>query len=78
MGRKRSGKHGVKINRLSGEGEIFIIYYSEIPSRFTRVSFDTENLKGKHRDVFAPLSSIPNKKEFSFIWVQFQFIRRHP
>ena len=28
-------------------------------------------------ELFAPLSFIPNKEEFSFIWVQFQFIRRH-
>ena len=53
-------------------------YYSEIASRFSRVSFDTEKLNGKHREVFAPLLFIPNKEEFSFIWVQFQFIVQHP
>ena len=58
---------------LWAEGQIFIKYYTKIPSRFSRVSFDTEKLNWKHRDVFAPLSFIPNKEEFSFIWVQFQF-----
>ena len=58
------------------EGEILIKYYTEITSRFSRVSFDTEKLSWKHREVFAPLSFIPNE-EFSFIWVQFQFIGRH-
>ena len=46
----------------------------KIPSRFSRVSFDTEKLNWKHRGVFSPLSFVPNKEEFSFIWVQFQFI----
>ena len=50
-----------------GKGEIFIKYYSKIPSKFSKVSFDTEKLNGKHRQVFAPLSFIPNKEEFSFI-----------
>ena len=44
------------------KGEIFIKYYSKIPSRFKRVSFDTEKLNGKHREVFAPPSFISNKK----------------
>ena len=50
----------------------------KIPSRFSRVSFDTDELNRKHGEEFAPLSFIPNKEEFSFIWVQFQFIGRHP
>ena len=56
---------------MLAEGEIFIKYYSEIPSTFSRVSFDTYKLKEKHREVFAALSFIPNKEKFSFIWVQF-------
>ena len=59
------------------EGDIFIKYYTKIPSRF-RVCFDTEKLNWKHREVFAPLSFVPNKEEFSFIWVQFRLIRRQP
>ena len=60
------------------EGEIFIKYYTEITSRFSRVTFATEKLNWKHRKVFALLLFVPNKEEFSFIWVQFQFIRWHP
>ena len=52
------------------EGEIFIKYYTELTSRFSRVSFDTEKLNCKHREEFALLSFIPNKEEFSFIWIQ--------
>ena len=63
---------------MRAEGEIFIKYCTEITSRFSRVSFDTEKLNWKHREVFAPLSFVPNKEEFSFIWVHFQFIRQHP
>ena len=55
----------------------FIKYYSKIPRRFNRVSFDTKKFIGKHREVFAPLSFVPKKEEFSFIWVQFQFIGRY-
>ena len=33
--------------------------------------FDTENLIRKHREVFAPLSFVLDKEEFSFIWLQF-------
>ena len=36
-------------------------YYTEITSRFSRVSFDTEKLNWKHREVFALLSFVPNK-----------------
>ena len=57
------------------EDEIFVENYPKITSRFSRVSFDTEKLNWKHREVFAPLPFVPNKEEFSFIWVQFQFIR---
>ena len=53
-------------------------YYSEILSRFFWVSFDTEKLNRKHREIFAPLSMVPDKKEFTFIWLQFPCIRRHP
>ena len=63
---------------MRAEGEIFVKYYSKIPSRFCRVSFDTEMLNRKHRGIFAPLSFIPHKDEISFIWDQFQFIQRHP
>ena len=56
---------------MSAEGEIFIKYYTEITSRFSRVSFDTEKLSWKHRELFSPLSFVPNKEKFSFIWVQF-------
>ena len=63
---------------MRAEGEIFIKYYTKITSRFSRDSFDTEKLNWKHREVFAPLSFIPNKEEFSFIWVRFQFIGWHP
>ena len=41
------------------------------------VSFDTEKLN-RNIELFAPLSSVPDKGEFSFIWVQFQFIHQHP
>ena len=41
-------------------------------------SFDTEKLNGKHREIFAPLSFVPDKEDFSYIWAQFQFIRQHP
>ena len=49
-----------------------------ILSRFCRISFDTEKLNRKHRELFALLSFIPDKEEFSFIGVQFQFILQHP
>ena len=52
--------------------------YANIPSRFGLVSFETGKLNGKHRDILAPLSVVPDKEEFSFIWVQFQFICQHP
>ena len=39
----------------------FIKYYTEITGR---VSFDTEKLNWKHREVFTPLSFFPNKEEF--------------
>ena len=42
-------------------GEIFIKYYTEVTSRFSRVSFDTEKINWKYREVFAPLSFVPNK-----------------
>ena len=58
-------------------GEIFVEIYTKIPSRFCRVSFDTEKLNRKHAEEFALLLFVPDKEEFSFIWVQFQFIRRH-
>ena len=49
------------------KGEIFIKYYSKTPSRCSRVSFDTEKLTGKHREVFSLLSFVPNKEEFSSV-----------
>ena len=58
------------------EDTIFIKYYTEIKSRFSMVSFDTEKLNWKHREVFAPLSFVPDKEEFSLIRVQFQLIGR--
>ena len=57
---------------------MFVEIHPKIPSRFGRVSFDTGKLNRKHREVFAPLSFVPDKEEFTVIWVQFQFIRRHP
>ena len=63
---------------VSERCELLIKYYSQDPERISRVSFDTKKLKRKHREVFALLSFIPDKEEFSFIWVQFQFIRRNP
>ena len=41
---------------------------------FPPLSFNTQNLYRKHRKTFAPLPFIPNEEEFSFIWLQFQFI----
>ena len=49
---------------MSAEGEIVIKYYTQIPSKFSRVSFDTEKINWKHREVFVPLSFVPNKEEF--------------
>ena len=40
------------------EGEIFVKNYPKIPSRFSRVSFDTEKLNRKHREVLALLSFV--------------------
>ena len=60
------------------KSEIFVKNYPKIPSRFSRVSFDTEKLNRKHREVFAPLSFIIDKEKCSFFWVQFQCIHRHP
>ena len=57
------------------ESEIFVKYYSKIPRRLCWVRFDTKKLNGKHEEVFAPLSFVPDKEEFNVIWVQFQFIR---
>ena len=49
------------------KGGFFLVkYYTEIMSRFSRVSFDNEKLNGKHREVFALLSFIPYKKDFRF------------
>ena len=48
-------------------------YYSRIPSRFGRVSFESKKLNRKHREVFAPLSFIPDKEEFNVFSVLFQF-----
>ena len=53
------------------EGEIFVKYYSKIQSRSCWVKFDKENLNRKHGEQFIPLSFIPDKKEFSFVWVHF-------
>ena len=61
-----------------GEGKILIKYYSEILSRFNRVSFDAEKLNRKHTEVLASLSFVPDKQEFVFIYVHFQLIWRHP
>ena len=36
-----------------------------ITSRFSRVSFDIEKRNCKNREVFAPLSFVPNTEEFS-------------
>ena len=58
--------------------DIFIKIYSKLSSRFSRVSFDPEQLNRKHREVFGPLSFVPNKEEIGYIWVHFQFFRRHP
>ena len=59
------------------EGEIFVIYYSKIPSTFYWASFDTKSTIENIREVFALLLFIPDKEEISFIWVQFQFNRRN-
>ena len=53
------------------EGEIFVKNYPKIPTRFSRVSFDTEKLNMKHREIFASLSFISAKEEFTLIWVHF-------
>ena len=46
------------------EGEVSVKYYTKITSRFSRVSFDTEKLDWKHREVFAPLSrSFPIRRD---------------
>ena len=63
---------------MCAERDIVIKYYTEIMSRFSRVSFDTEKLNWKRRELFTPLSFVPIKEEFTFIWVQIQFIARHP
>ena len=57
------------------ESEICIKYYTEITSWFSRVSFDTEKLNRKHREVFAPLPFVSNKEEFSFIY---KFRQKYP
>ena len=62
---------------MSAEDEIFVEYYCKIPRRFCRVSFDTERLNKKYREEFTLLSFVPDKEDFSFIWLQFQCIRRH-
>ena len=49
------------------QGEIFIENYPKIPSKFSRVSFDTEKLNRKHREVFALLSFVSDKEEFSLL-----------
>ena len=63
---------------IRAEGDIFVQNYPKILSRFSRDSFNTVKLNRKHREIFAPLLLVPNKKEFGFICVQFQFIRWHP
>ena len=57
------------------EGEIFIKYYSKIPSRFCWISFDSEKLNREQRGICSAVQFVHDKEEFSFIWVQFQFIR---
>ena len=60
------------------EVEVFVKDHSKIASIYCWVSFNTQKLYWKHRKIFAPLPFIPNEEEFRFIWVQFQFICRHP
>ena len=49
-------------------------YYPKIPSRFSRVSFDTEKLNWKYSEVFAPLSFIPNKEDFGLSGFSFSLL----
>ena len=51
------------------EVDIFVKYYSNIPSNCCWVSFDTGKLNRKHRELFGPLSFVPDKVELFFIWV---------
>ena len=60
------------------EVDVFVEDLSKIASRFFWVSFNTQKLYWKHRKISAPLPFIPYGEKFSFIWVQFQFICRHP
>ena len=60
------------------ESKIFVKYYSKILGSFCWVSIDTEKVNRKHREVFAPLSFLPDKEEFRFSRVQFSlFIHIH-
>ena len=54
------------------------VNYSKIPSRFSCVSFNTKKLNRKCREIFALLSMVPDREEYRFIWLQFQFIHWHP
>ena len=57
------------ISHKSEIATIFINYYSKILSTFFWVSVDAEKPSMKHGGVFNPLSFVPDKEEFSFIWI---------
>ena len=42
---------------------------------FAGLVLTLKNSIGKDREISTPLSLNPDKEEFSFIWVYFQFIR---
>ena len=48
------------------------------PADFTGLVLTPKSSIGNTGEVFASLSCFLDKEEFSFIWVQFQFIRHHP
>ena len=51
--------------------EIFIKNYSQDFEQILLGKFSHQKLNRKYKELFASLSSIPNKEEFSLIWVQF-------
>ena len=54
--------------RVSGRCNFYQYYFYQyyFYQYYSKISFDTEKLNRKHWEVFAPLSFIPNKEEFSF------------
>ena len=60
------------------EVEVFVNNYSQDSKQILLGKLWHLKVEGKQREISAPLLLIPNEEEFSFIWVQFQFLCQYP